>query len=184
MEDFGTSVRLARAGSAEGARELVEKYGDRVHRALRRVLNGSQRLRLQCDSLDIALFAWDVLFRRLSAWDEIETPDQLIAVLLTIGTNHIRDMRRRFDRERCGRRLVSLEDGEAQAAPDRDVSSHDLIAFRDRLEAVLRGRPQLHAWIVELRGSGHTCDEIAGVVGRSVRQVRRVLADIEAELTG
>ena len=80
------------------------------------MLNGSSRLRLEYDSTNIAQFAWDVLFRRFADWGEIQTPDKLMAVLLKIGTNHIRDQLRRFDHEHGGWRQVPLDDERAQAA--------------------------------------------------------------------
>ena len=50
--DFRTLVAAARAGSGEAASRLVNEYGPVVQRAMRRVLDGSRRLRLQHDTAD------------------------------------------------------------------------------------------------------------------------------------
>ena len=162
---------------------MFVEYGNPVQRSPG-VLNGSSRLRLEYDSTDVPQFAWDVLFRRFADWGEIQTPDKLMAVLLKIGTNHIRDQLRRFDHEHGGWRQVPLDDERAQAAADRGGLPDDAMAMRDRLEAVLLRRPPEHRQILDLRVKGHTCRGIAGIVGRSAGQVRRVLAEIEQELVG
>ena len=147
------------------------------------VLNRSPRLRSIYDTVNFTQLAWEVFFRKPARWGEIETPEQLLRLLLTIGKDDIRDERRRFDRKRCGCRLVSLDDERAQTAAECGLSPGDLLAFRERLETVLEGRTPLHRRIVELRQT-HTCDEIAIIVGRSVGHVRRVLKKIREELAG
>ncbi len=168
---------------AAGA-ELVKNYEQPLQRAMRRVLGRSRRLRSLYDTVEFTQFAWQEFFRRRGEWSEIETPAQLLAVLLAMGQNHLRDQRRRFDRKLHGCRAVSLDDVAAEAVPDRGPLPGDLADVRDQLEAVLRRHPAHHRRIVELRGDGHTCEEIAELIGRSEGQVRRMLAKIEAELSG
>ena len=115
---------------------------------------------------------------------EIESPEQLLAILLTIGKHRIHDEGRRFDRQRRGHRLVSLDGPEAKNFPEYGISPAELAACRDQIDAVLKRRSPLHSEIVDLHGKGHTCDEISRIVGRSTGQVRRVLKEIKAEFTG
>ena len=58
-----------------------------------------------------------MFFRRCAEWNEIETPQQLVKLLLKIATNELCDQRRRHDAEGGRGRAVSLDEAEAQAAP-------------------------------------------------------------------
>ena len=181
MEDFRKLLNEARAGSGEAATLLVDEYGPSVQRAVRRVLHGSRRLRVQYDTDDFTQYAWEVLFRRFSAWEHIESPEELVKLLIKTAINHFRDQRRHFEAE-GGCRAVSLDDAEAQAVPDCGVSPDSSADFRDRLQAALVRRPAHHREIIARRRDGYTCREIARIVGRSEGQVRRILQEIVAEL--
>ncbi len=117
MDDFRKLLNDVRAGSAEAARQLVDEYGPFVQRAMRRVLDGSRRVRLQFDTADFTQPAWAMFFCRCTQWNEIETPQQLVKLLFKLATNELRDRRRHFDVEGGRRRTVSLDEAERKRSP-------------------------------------------------------------------
>ena len=164
-KDFRTLVAAARAGSEEAAAQLFVEYGNPVQRALGACSTVRRGSGSNTTAPTVAQFAWDVLFRRFADWGEIQTPDKLMAVLLKIGTNHIRDQYSAVSTtstavgDRCRWTTSGAGGGHRGGSPD------DAMAMRDRLEAVLLRRPPEHRQILDLRVKGHTCRGIAGIVG-------------------
>ncbi len=101
--------------------------------------------------MDFVQPAWQEFFRRRDDWGKIETPRQLVALLLRIATNHLRRELRRFHRKRRGYDVVPLDDAQAQSVPDLDGPPECAIAMLDRLEAVLARCPEHHRQMLGLR---------------------------------
>ena len=59
--DFPSLMQQISMGSEDAAWELVERYGELIRRAVRRVLN--KKLRSKFDSLDFVQLVWSSFFR-------------------------------------------------------------------------------------------------------------------------
>ena len=73
-DDFRPLMQRVAEGSEEAARELVERYGGYVRRAVRRTMDS--RLRRMFDSLDFAQLAWASVFRQRDCLERFENPEE------------------------------------------------------------------------------------------------------------
>ncbi|MGO8745189.1 MAG: RNA polymerase sigma factor, partial [Thermoguttaceae bacterium] len=94
-DDFHRLMQRVAEGSEEAARELVERYGESVRRAVRLAMN--RRLRRMFDSVDFAQNAWGSFFRNRGRVERFETPQDLVQFLVCIARNKvIEEVRRRL----------------------------------------------------------------------------------------
>jgi RNA polymerase sigma factor (sigma-70 family) len=183
-DDFRELIRQVREGSEDAAWALVERYGDRVQRAVRRSLN--QRLRSKFDSLDFVQLVWSSLFRTRSRLDRFERPEELAAFLITMARNKVgMEVRRRLCTDKYNvNREVSL-DGNLFDVPG-PLSSHEpppieVAIARERWENLMGGQPERCRRIVGLRLQGNTCQQIADELGMAECTVRRFLKKLSRE---
>ncbi|NLE38583.1 MAG: sigma-70 family RNA polymerase sigma factor [Pirellulaceae bacterium] len=177
-DEFRELIAQVRNGSEEAAWQLVDRYGERVRRAVRRALN--QHLRSKFDSLDFVQLVWSSLFRTRNQLDRFEGPNELAAFLITMARNKVG-----METRRC---LVSLRHNVNREVPLEErtgVIREDLTArgplpietaiAREQWDRMVEGQPDGYRRIIELRLRGKTQQEIAQELGVSECTVRRFL---------
>lgn len=174
-----------RDGSEEAAWELVERYGERVQRAVRRSLN--RQLRSKFDSLDFVQLVWYSFFRAKSQLDRFDQPEELAAFLVTMARNKVgMEVRRRLLTEKYNvNRETSLERRDAGPptdVPDRVPPPIEIVIARERWERIMEDQPRHYRRMVELRLQGNTQQEIADKIGVAACTVRRFLKKLSREV--
>ncbi|NOX55263.1 MAG: sigma-70 family RNA polymerase sigma factor, partial [Planctomycetes bacterium] len=85
--EFAQLMQRVKAGSNQAARELLDRYGDHILRAIRRRLG--RRMRSQFDSVDF-LQATLASFCAHPSWlSRFDRPDALIKFLARVATNKV-----------------------------------------------------------------------------------------------
>jgi RNA polymerase sigma factor (sigma-70 family) len=172
---FAGFIRRVRAGDERAARELVERYGPAIRRAVRVRLR-DPRLQRLIESVDIcqSVFASFFLRTALGQYD-IESPDQLLRLLATIARNKLAYQARR-ERASCrdqGRVNTGalIDDCPAlEASPSRQFEARELLdEARSRLTDDER-------CLFERRARGASWAEIAVELGGSPDALRVRLA--------
>jgi RNA polymerase sigma-70 factor (ECF subfamily) len=160
---FRDLLRRVRAGDQEAARELVRQYEPEIRRSVRGPLAGL-KLRHIIDSMDICQAVLANFFVRIGEGEfELQYPEQLLKLFVTMARNRLRDEARR---QRAGRR-----DHRRQAA---DLSQHCLdglfddaptpsriASTRELLDEVQRRLPAEERELLEQRGLGRQWNELA-----------------------
>src|SRR5262249_30860889 len=148
MSDSGTFAEVVgriRAGDEQAATDLVGRYEPVIRVAVRARL-GDRRLRRVLDSMDLCQSVLKSFFARAAAGQyDLERPDQLARLLVSIARNKVAFQARR---QRAGnrdlRRDVPLAAGDwdvagAGPSPSRVASGRELLAqVRRRLPAARR----------------------------------------------
>jgi RNA polymerase sigma-70 factor (ECF subfamily) len=178
-----------RAGDEDAARQIVERYVDRLVALARQRL--SPRLARRFDPEDVMQSVFRTFFDRARAGQfHVEGPDDLCKLLTRITIHKTfrqvafhRAAKRNLDREASQgeddlQRLLELL--------DREPSPEEANVFIDLLDDFLSQLRTQDRQILELRLQGHTNVEIADRLGISERQVRRLMERIRglAKLKG
>ena len=170
FHDFIARVRL---GDEDAARELVRQFEKVIRREVRLRLD-DHRLYRVFDSMDISQSVLTSFFARASTGHfDLETPDQLVKLLIKMTRNkvafQVRRQRalRRDSRMTDARPVDEIDVASPSPGPSELASDHDLIeAVRNRLGDEERR-------LADLRGEGWEWPEIAARLGGSA-QARRV----------
>ncbi len=178
-----------RNGDPAAAEEIVRTYEPEVRRAIR-VRMTDARLRKLVDSIDICQSVLAGFFVRTAAGQyDIQTPEELLKLLITMARNRIVDWARRSNAERRdGRRDVSLQhdDGSDREIASSDASPVSVLVNRDLLEQVRSRLSAEELKLMEQRADGLGWNEIAAKTGDQVNAVRmrltRALDRVAAEL--
>src|SRR5262245_24159122 len=173
---FAEFVGRIRDGDEQAAADLVGRYEPASRLEVRARL-GDRRLRRVLDSMDLCQSVLASFFARAAAGRyDLERPDQLVRLLVTIARNKVaRQARRQRAGNRDLRRDVPLAAGDwdlagAGPSPSRVASGHELLAeFRRRLSAEERR-------LADLRAEGRGWAEIAAELGGSAQARRMQLA--------
>lgn len=185
MQDDRTFRQLLdglRAGSDESVRELIDRYGQHIHRIVRRRLN--QALRARFDSQDFVQAVWASFFAHSSRIADFDTPDEMIAFLATVAGNKVSDecrrnlkaQKRNVNRERS---LHGTTDSCRIEPTDRSPTPSEVAIAAEQFEQLTSGQPSHYRRMVELRAEGATYEEVAQELGVSERNVRRIFRRLE-----
>jgi RNA polymerase sigma-70 factor (ECF subfamily) len=173
---FADFIRRIRAGDEQAATELVRRYESAVRVEVRMRL-ADPRLRRLFDSMDLCQSVMASFFVRVAAGQyDLERPEQLVRLLVTMARNKVAyQARRQQAQRRDQRRDVELdqpgwEPAGAGPSPSRIVSGRELLAeLRQRLT------PE-ELRVAELRAEGRPWAEIATTLGGTAQARRRQLA--------
>jgi RNA polymerase sigma-70 factor (ECF subfamily) len=183
---FAEFIGRIRAGDDQAARELVRRYEPVIRREVRVRLR-DPRLYSRFDWTDICQSVLASFFARSAAGQyELEQPDQLLRLLVTMTRHKLAKQERRHragrrDYRRVeGRDPAELEGRSATPSPSRLVAGRDLLEeFRRRLTAEERH-------LADLRAQGYDWGEIAGQLGGTPaarrKQLARALDRVEQQL--
>lgn len=178
---FADLIRRVRGRDAEAAAELVRRYEPAIRRAVRiRLIDA--RMRRVLDSMDICQSVLGSFFAH-AAEDryELDTPDQLIKLLIGMVRNKLVDQLRHERAERRDNRRVQagLEDASAVVAagpsPSQQIARQD---FSEQVRLLLTAEDR---FLLERRERGHSWSEIAGELGGSPEALRKRLTRALAE---
>jgi RNA polymerase sigma-70 factor (ECF subfamily) len=183
---FAEFLRRVRGGDEEAAAELVRRYEPMVRLEVRLRLR-DRRLQRLFDSADVCQSVLASFFvRAASGQYDLDTPHDLVKLLVTMARNKLASEARRHHKQRRDvRRLepgaeAELEEVSAGPTPSRVVASRELLArFREQLteeeRALADRRAQGRSWAEiagELGGTPQArCKQLARAVSRVARQL-------------
>lgn len=183
---FADFLRRIRAGDEQAAAELVRRYEPTIRIEVRARLTDPSLYRL-FDSMDICQSVLASFFVRAAAGDyELESPRQLLKLLVAITRNKVAFQARKHRSQRRDHRRVARSDlqemevADSTPSPDRLAEGQNLLQeVRERLAADERQ-------IADLRGLGKSWPEIAAELGGTAearrKQLTRALDRVAAEL--
>lgn len=172
--EFAGFVQRIRAGEQNAALELIQRYEPLVRREIRMRLV-DPRLASAFDSMDICQSVWASFFVRTAAGQfDLERPDQLLKLLVTIARNKLASAAREANREcRDHRRVEPQSDGAWSAIPTGEASPSQIIEARDLLSCFLHQLSGEERKLAEMRMQGSDWSEIAAEMGGTA-QARRM----------
>jgi RNA polymerase sigma factor (sigma-70 family) len=178
-------VRRVRAGDQAACAELLRRYEPAIRVAVRGRLTDAGLRRL-LDSMDICQSVLANFFVRATAGEfELDRPEQLVRLLVTMARNRVTDHALREQAARRDhRRTEPAADGQQFVdpgpSPSEEVSGKELLeAFRSKLSAQERfladqralGRP----WAELAAEVGGTADALRVRLERAINRVTREL---------
>jgi DNA-directed RNA polymerase specialized sigma24 family protein len=180
-------IRRIRAGDSQATTDLVKRYEPEIRREVRLRLR-DPRLRRDFDSLDISQSVLASFFVRAALGQyELNQPEQLLRLLVTMTRNKLIYQVRRQRRQRRDNRLIDeygqekLQTVAAGSSPSELVAREELLQkFRAHLTAEERQ-------IADLRAQGHEWNEVVAQMGGTPEGRRKQLSravDRVAELMG
>lgn len=171
---FSDFVRRIRAGDQQAAAELVAQYEPLIRREVRLHLEDG-RLRRLFDSMDVCQSVLASFFVRTAAGQyDLEQPEQLVKLLVTMTRNKLASAARREHRQRRDQRKLegagaAVLDGVSGADPTPSA----LVAGRELLDRFRQRLNDNERLLADLRGQGLQWAEIARQLGGTA-QARRV----------
>jgi RNA polymerase sigma-70 factor (ECF subfamily) len=186
-------MQRIRAGDQQAAVELVRQYESLIRREVRLHLEDRRLYRL-FDSMDVCQSVLGSFFLRAAAGQyDLERPEQLVRLLVTMTRNKLASAARSQHRQRRDqRRMASIDQNDLASfadprpGPDSTVSGQELLRrFRDALSDEERQ-------LVDLRNDGLAWGDVAARLGgtpharrmqlsRAVERVARELGVEAAE---
>jgi RNA polymerase sigma-70 factor (ECF subfamily) len=172
---FAALIVRVRAGDADAAAEVVRRYEPEIRRAIRLRLT-DPGLRRVLDSMDIFQSVLGNFFVRAAAGQfDLERPDQLLRLLVTMARNKLRDQISFYHAARRDqRREADLE--RLDLVTTSATSPSSAVAARDLLESVRRSLSPEERELADLRGQGHDWASIAAQRGEHPDTLRKRLA--------
>jgi RNA polymerase sigma-70 factor (ECF subfamily) len=171
----GDLLGRVRGGDAAAAEELVRTYEPELRRAIRVRLTDA-RLRRLVDSIDICQSVLAGFFVRTAAGQyDIQTPEDLLKLLVTMARNRVIDWARRSRADRRdGRRDVSIEqdDGEQMQFASPQPGPVSVLVSRELLEQVRSRLAPEELKLMEQRAEGLDWNQIAAQTGDQANAVR------------
>jgi RNA polymerase sigma-70 factor (ECF subfamily) len=182
---FVELIHQVRGGDPEAAEKLARQYEPAIRRALR--LRLDPRLRRSCDSMDICQAVLCSFFFRAAAGEyEVETPEQLVKLLVTMARNKLSKAHRaEFRAKRDVRRMTAASAEECNPSDGASTPSQQ-VAARELLSEVRRRLSPEELALLEQRSLGLDWAAIASRMGGSAvalrKKLSRALARVAAEL--
>lgn len=171
----GDLLGRVRGGDAAAAEELVRTYEPELRRAIRVRLTDA-RLRRLVDSIDICQSVLAGFFVRTAAGQyDIQTPEELLKLLVTMARNRVIDWARRSQADRRnGRRDVSLEgeDGQQMQFASNQPGPASVLINRELLDQVRSRLAPEELKLMEQRAEGLDWNQIAEQTGDQANTVR------------
>jgi RNA polymerase sigma-70 factor (ECF subfamily) len=179
-DPFNSLLNQARQGDAEAIAEIVRLYEPEVRRAARVLLGPA--LRPLLDSVDLAQSIHrSVLVHLRSGKFEVNSPDHLMALALTMARRHIARHWRRIRRE-VRVPAETVEDPVATGPqPDADDPARQ-VEHAEQIEHVLGRLSEVDRRLIELRLLGHSTADAARTLNLDPDVARVRLSRLRARL--
>jgi len=172
IDTFSDFIRRVRAGDGQAAAEMVRRYEPLIRREVR-LRTEDRRLERVFDSMDVCQSVLASFFVRTAAGQyDLDRPDQLVGLLVTMARNKLAATARQQYRQRRDTRRQA-GDGALDGRPAAGPSPSAEVAGRELLERFRAGLSDEERRLVELRNDGLTWPEIAAQIG-GTPQARRV----------
>jgi RNA polymerase sigma factor (sigma-70 family) len=185
---FRELLRQARAGDEDAAARLVREYEPQIRRRIRVHLAPSPLGRL-LEPVDICQSVLVAFFHRLAGggFHLLQTPRQLVHLLLTMARNKLTDhARRQHARRRDQRRLDPAAAADLDRLPDDSPSPPEVVAGEDFLQEVYRRLSPEERRLADLRAAGRNWAALAAELGGTPEGLRkrlhRAIARVRSEL--
>jgi RNA polymerase sigma factor (sigma-70 family) len=176
MAGFRELWDRVRAGDAQAAADLVRQYEPLIRHEVR-IRMTDPRLTRAFDSADVCQSVLADFFARAACGQfDLNSPDDLVCLLLTMARNKVATKTRRLRARPADNRVdegVDIRD--LVSASDGDDPGRIALG-RDLLEQVCRRLGPEERRIVELRGEAATWDEVAPALGGTAGGRRKQLA--------
>ncbi len=170
---FAEMMCRIRDGDQEAATELVRHYEPTIRRVIRFRLRDTH-LKTVLDSMDVCQSVMCSFFLRAAAGQyELEQPEQLVQLLVTMARNKLASRARlELAQRRDRRRVTAAGDQAEQLAAHTETPSQVLVA-RELLEETYRRLAPEELELVRLRHDGLSWDEIAARLGETSQNLRK-----------
>ncbi len=170
--DFSEFLQRIRAGDDAAAQELVKRFEPVIRREVRLRLGG--RLRRAFDSTDVSQSVLANFFVRAASGEfELDRPDQLAGLLMTMARNRLVSRARNEGRIMRDIRRLVIKPGVLDQVADRQPSPSELASRKELLDLLKTSLSYNELQIFDLRTAGLSWDEIARQLGGS-GQARRM----------
>jgi RNA polymerase sigma-70 factor (ECF subfamily) len=173
---FQDLIRRVRAGDDQAAAELLRLYEPAIRRTIRVRLAGTNLRRL-LDTGDICQSVFGSFFVRAALGQyELDRPEQLLQLLVSMGRKKLADQQRReLAARRDQRRVEGYEpDGSALAAPGETPSQQ--VAYAELLGEARRRLSPDERRLADRRAEGRDWADIAAEEGGSPEALRKKLS--------
>jgi RNA polymerase sigma factor (sigma-70 family) len=174
-----------RYGDEEAAWELIDVYGPHILRVVRRDLN--RRLRSRFDSADFVQAVWASFFRQPSQFRRLESPDDLLRLLLTVARNKVIDETRyrlNTRKQDVGREADPDFELDLDELPSKTPRPSQVAVAREQWRRLLDAQPRVNRTVLEMRFAGASYEEIAAKLKIHERSVRKIVEELLAHLDG
>lgn len=173
---FLALMRRVRARDEGAARELLRQYEPVLERAVRvRLLD--RRLRRVLDAADVCQSVFGSFFARARGGQyEVNTPDQLVQLLVRMARNKVADVVRKEQAERRDHRRLQDGDSALGRALAADTGPGEQVAEEEIRREFRRRLSEEERRLVDLRAAGREWADIAAEHGQRPDALRKRLA--------
>lgn len=176
-QSFAEFLRRIRRGDEQAAIELVQRYGSLIRREIRLGIK-NRRLNRAFDSIDVCQSVLASFFvRAASGQYDLESPEQLVRLLMSMARNKLASLARREQRlRRDMRRIASTQPDELEQVVDNEGSPSEIVLRRELIDRMRAELTDDERQIADLRVEGMGWDEVAERLGGSAQARRMQLA--------
>ncbi len=177
QDTFADFMRRIRDGDEQAAVEMVRRYEPLIRREIRLQLEDRRLCRL-FDSMDVCQSVLKSFFVRTAAGQyDLDTPEQLQRLLVTMARNKLAsaargEHRRRRDQRRAAAGGAERLEGVADEAP----TPSEVVAGKELLERFRQALSDEERQLAELRREGLAWADIAARLGGNAQARRMQLA--------
>ncbi len=172
---FRALLRRLRDGNTDAATELVQQYEPAIRRMIRGQLNNNRLGRL-VDSADVCQSVLANFFVRFGAGQfELEEPQQLLQLLLTMARHRLVDLARKQQAARRDQRRLEADGQAALEAVGDEATPSRIVAGRELLDKVRQELSPEERQLADRRCQGVGWADIAAEVGGSPDALRMKL---------
>jgi RNA polymerase sigma factor (sigma-70 family) len=173
---FRELIRRVRNGDQQAAAEVVRQYEPAIRRAVRYRLAGSE-LGNVVDSVDICQLVMASFFVRAAAGQyDLESPEQLLRLLVTMARNKLASQARKEQTRKRGRRRISINEAEDHDLAVSTPSAGQELEAKELLQQLYRRLLPDERALAERRNMGQNWAEIAAEIGKPVALLRKKLS--------
>jgi RNA polymerase sigma-70 factor (ECF subfamily) len=170
---FADFIRRVRAGDEQAAAELVSRFEPLIRREVRLEME-DRRLARVFDSMDVCQSVLMSFFVRAAAGQyELDRPEQLLKLLVTMTRNKLASAARREHSQRRDQRRATGDPAALNQVAGTEPSPSQVVAGRELLDQFRRRLSPEEQQLSELRNQGLSWAAIAGQLGGTA-QARRV----------
>lgn len=173
--DFAELLRRVRAGDDQAATQLVRQYEPEIRRAVR-IRLANPRLQQVFDTMDICQSVLANFFTRAAAGQfDLESPEQLIRLLISMARNKVTDYARKQNATRRDTRRQKT-DSALEGLSDGGESPSEVVAAAEMLQEARRRMTDEERYLAEQRSQGRGWAELAEELGEGQEAIRKKLS--------
>jgi RNA polymerase sigma-70 factor (ECF subfamily) len=176
-QTFRDLIRRVRAGEPQAATELVRQYEPEIRRAVRIRLTDPRLCRV-LDSMDVCQSVMANFFVRAHAGQfDLEKPEQLLRLLVTMARNKLLDQVRKQHSGRRDSRRNEAGDEPLEAVADAGAATpSQIVSEKELVQAMRNHLTEDERLLADQRAKGRDWAEIANEFGSTPEALRKKLA--------